>query len=78
MDLEYFRMLNIEFLDKDPDVVPEQAPLIILGRKSGICVDNHIKYNKRTINIDRRINLVRNGKEFNLHKKVWYNRGMQL
>ena len=30
MALENFRMLNNEFLNKDPYVVPEQAPLIIL------------------------------------------------
>ena len=29
MDLAHFRMLNNDFLNKDPDVVPEQVPLII-------------------------------------------------
>ena len=33
MDLENFSMLDNEFLNKDPDLVPEQAPLIILDSK---------------------------------------------
>ena len=30
MALSYFRMLNNDFLNKDPDMVPEQVHLIIL------------------------------------------------
>ena len=33
MDTSHFRTLNNRFLNKDPDVVPEQAPIIILDRK---------------------------------------------
>ena len=32
VDLAYFRMLNNEFLNKDPYVVPEHAPIVILDR----------------------------------------------
>ena len=33
MALAHFRMINSKLLNKDPDVVPEQAPLIILDIK---------------------------------------------
>ena len=36
MALSHFRMLNNEFLNKCPGVVPEQAPLVILYRRSAI------------------------------------------
>ena len=32
MALAHFRMLIHELLNKDPDIVPEEAPLIVLGR----------------------------------------------
>ena len=38
MDLAHFRILNNEFLNKYTDVVPDQAPLIILDIKSAICM----------------------------------------
>ena len=33
MDIAHFRMLNNEFLEKDPDMVPEQSPIVILDSK---------------------------------------------
>ena len=63
MSLAHLRMLNNEFLKKDPYVVPEQLPLIILDRKSSICMANNGKDAKHTRHISRRINFVRNGKE---------------
>ena len=33
ISLANFRMLNSKLLNKDPDVVPEQSPLIILDSK---------------------------------------------
>ena len=36
MALAYFRMLIHEFLNKDPDIVPEEAPMIVLDSKSSI------------------------------------------
>ena len=36
MDLSHFRMLNNEWFSKDPEVVLEQATLIILESKSAI------------------------------------------
>ena len=36
MALEHFRMLIHELLNKDPDIVPEEAPLIVLDSKSAM------------------------------------------
>ena len=41
MALSHFRMLNNEFLNKDKDVVPEQATVIILDSKSAILMANN-------------------------------------
>ena len=54
-------MLNNGFMEKDPYLVPEQAPHIILDGKSAVCMANNGKYNKHTIYIYRRIHSVRNG-----------------
>ena len=63
MALEYFNMLNNEFMNKDPDVVPKYSSLIILDRKLTVCMTNNGKYTKHTRYISREINFVRNGEE---------------
>ena len=55
-------MLIHEFLNNNPDIVPEEAPLIILNRKSDVCMANNRKDTKNTRHIIRRAHLVRNGK----------------
>ena len=60
MALENFSMLNNELLNKYPDVVPEQAPIIILDKKSATCMAKSGKDTKHTIHISRRMYLVRN------------------
>ena len=60
MDLAHFRMLIHEFLNKDPDIVPEEAPLIILDSKSAVCMDKIGKDTKHTRHISRRVNVLRN------------------
>ena len=45
----------------DTDVVPEQAPLIILDKKLAICISKNVKYTKHTRHIYRRMHLARNG-----------------
>ena len=47
-------------LNKDPDMVIEQARLPILDIKSTICMTKNSKYTKQTRHIPRRMNLVRN------------------
>ena len=56
MDLENFRMLIHELLNKDTDIVPEQAPLIVLDSKSPRCIDKNGKDTKHTRNIARILN----------------------
>ena len=63
MILAHSRMINNELLNKDPNVLPEQAPLIILDRKLAVCVSNNSKYTKHTRKNDKIIHYVRNGKK---------------
>ena len=55
-------MLSHELLNKDPDVLPDEAPLIILESKSVMCMDKNGKDAKHRRQIARRIHFVRNGK----------------
>ena len=48
-------------MNKDPDIVPEEYPLIILDSKSAMCMDKNGKEKNHTNHIARRIHLVRNG-----------------
>ena len=61
MALSHFRMLNNQLLNKDSEVVTEQAHIIIVDIKSAICMANNNKYTKHIRNISRRMHLVRNG-----------------
>ena len=60
MALTHFRMLIHEFLNKDPDIVPEEAPLIFLDSKSAMCVTKNGKDTKHTRHIPRRMHFLRN------------------
>ena len=61
MALAHFRMLIHELLNEDPDMVPKEAPLIVLDSKSAMCMSKNGRYNKHTIHIARRMHFVRNG-----------------
>ena len=61
MALAHLRMLIHEFLNKDLDIVPEEAPLIVLDSKSAMCMANNVKDIKHTRHIARRMHFVRNG-----------------
>ena len=63
MDLARFRMLIHEFLNKYPDIVPEEASLIVLDIKYDMCMAKNGKDTKHTRHISRRTNLVRNGEK---------------
>ena len=67
MALAHFSILYNEFLNKNLDDVPEQAPLIILDRKSYFCMYNNGKDTKHTSHISRITQFVRSGEELNLH-----------
>ena len=78
MALSHFRMLIHELLRKDPYIVPEEDPLIVLDSKYAMCMANNSKDTKHTRHIARRTNLVRNGEKCNMHKIDWCERGLQL
>ena len=61
MALAHFRMLIHELLNKDQDIVPEEAHLIVLDSKSAICISKNGTDTKHTRHIARRIHFVRNG-----------------
>ena len=78
MALVHFRMLIHELLNKYPDIVPEEAPLIVLDRKSAMCMAKSGKYTKHTRQIARRMHFVRNGEKCKIHKINRCEGGMQL
>ena len=78
MALAHFRMLIHEFLNKDIDIVPEEAPLFILDRNSDVCMSKNGKDTNHTMHIARRVNFVRNGEKSKLCKLDWCKGGLQL
>ena len=78
MALENFIMLIHEFLNKDPYIVLEEDPLIVLVIKSDICMANNGKDIKHTRNIARIIHFVCNGEKCKMHKIGWYEGVLQL
>ena len=71
MDLAHLRVLINELLNKDPYIVPEETPLIVLDSKYDMCMANNVKDTKHTSHIVRKINFVRNGEKCNKHKFDW-------
>ena len=71
MDLAHFRMLILELLNKDPYIVPEEAPLIILDSKYDVCIAKNTKYTKHTRHISRRVHVLSDGGNFKMNKIEW-------
>ena len=78
MALAHFRMLIREFLNKDPYIVPEEAPLIILDSKSAVYMSKNGKDTKHTRHIASRIHLVMNGKKCKMQKTDQCEGGLKL
>ena len=78
MALSHFRILIHELLNKDPYIVPEEAPIIILDIKSDVCMAKNGKDTKHTTHISRRVHLVRNGEKWKMHKIDWCGEGLKL
>ena len=55
MALAHFRMLVHELLNEDPDMVPKEAPLIVLDSKSAMRMANNGKDTRNTRHISRRM-----------------------
>ena len=60
MALSHFRMLLHELLNEDPDMVPKEAPLIVLDSKSAMYMAKNSMDTKHTRHIVRRMLFVRN------------------
>ena len=78
MALAHFRMLVHELLNEDTDMVPKEAPLIILDSKSAMCMAKNGKDTKHIRHIARRMHFVRNGEKCKMHKIDWCEVGLQL
>ena len=78
MALAHFRMLLHELLNEDPDMVPKEAPLIVLDSKSDMCMANNGRDTKHTRHIERRMHFVSNGDKCKMHKIEWCEGGLQL
>ena len=78
MALAHFRMLIDEFLNKDPDIFPEESPLIFLDSKYAMCMDKNNKDNKHTRHIGRKTHFVSNGEKCKMHKNIWFEGGLKL
>ena len=78
MDLAHFGMLIHGLLNKDPYIVPEEAPLVILDINASVCTDNNGKDTKHTRQIARRVHFLINGDKYKIHKIDWCEVGLQL
>ena len=78
MSLVHFRMLIHELLNKDPDIVPQEAPLIMLDIKSAVFMAKNGKDANNTRHINRRVHSVRNDENCKMHKINWCGGGLQL
>ena len=71
-------MLIHEFLNKDLDIVPEKAHMIVVYSESNIFMDKNGKDTKHTRHISSRMHFVRNGEKCKMHKIDWCEVGLQL
>ena len=78
MALAHFRLLVAELLNEDPDMVPKEAPLIVLDIKSAMCMAKNSRDTKHNRHIARRMHFVWNGEKCKMHKIDWCEGGMQL
>ena len=67
-----------ELLNKDPYIVPEKSPLIILDSDYAMCMAKNGKDIKNTRNISRIMNFVSNGEKCKMHKIDWCEGGLKL
>ena len=76
MALENFRVLINEILNKDPDIVPGEAPLTVLDINSDVFMANNVKYTKHMRHISRRVHFVRCGENEKCTKIDWCEGGL--
>ena len=78
MALAHLRILIHELLNEDPDMVPKEAPLIVLNGKSAMCMAKNGRDTKYTRHIARIMHFVRNGDKCKMHKIDWCEGGLKL
>ena len=71
-------MLIHELFNKDTDIVPLEASLIVLDIKSDMCITNNVNYTNHTKHISRGVYFVRNGEKIKIHEVEWCEGGLQL
>ena len=71
MAIAHFRMLIRKLLNKDPDIVPKEAPLIVFDSKFTMFMDKNVKDTKHTRHIARMVHFVMNGEKCKMHKIDW-------
>ena len=67
MALAHLRVLIHELLNKDPDIVPEEAPLIVFYSKSVMCMDKNGKDTKHIRHTASIMYFVRNDEKCKMH-----------
>ena len=60
-----------EFLNKDPDIVPEEDPLLIFYSNSEDCMAKNGKDTNHTRHIASRVHFLRNGEKCKIHQIDW-------
>ena len=78
MALAHYMMFIHELLNKDPDIFPEEDPLIVLDSKSAMCMTNIGKETKHNRHIARIMHFVRNGERSKVHDIDWCEGVLQL
>ena len=78
MALAHFRMLIQELLNKDPDIVPEESPLIILDIKYDICIATNGKDANNTSHIPTGVHSVSDGERCKMQNIYWREGGLKL
>ena len=78
MALLHFRMLINELLNKDPDIVSEESPLVVLDIRSTMFMDINGKDTKHTRHTTRIMHFVGNGEKCKMHNIEWCKEGLQL
>ena len=70
MFLAHFKMLIHELLNKNPDIVPEEATLNVLYRNYAMCMARNGKDTKHTRQIARRIHFLMNTENARFIKSI--------
>ena len=70
-------MLIHELLNKDPDIAPYKASLIVLDSKFSICMAKNREYIKHTRHITTRKHFIRNGENCKMHKVDLWGGGLE-